>query len=74
VAISGRLLRHFPIAKSLFVLNARERALLFCSAPDSRRGLFLFMKFAPPSKPAGIAAAMKPTTIPDSLIQALMFL
>lgn len=65
VANSGKLLRLFPILKSLFVLSAREPAHLFCSAPDLQRDLFLFMKFVLPSKLAGIAAAMNQTTIPD---------
>jgi hypothetical protein len=64
VAISGRLLRFFPIVKSLSVLNAIEPVLLFCSAPDSLREFFHFMKFAPPSPLAGIALVMNPTTIP----------
>ena len=65
VANSGRRLPCLPALTALPVLNAPEAAVLFCSAPDSRKGLFLFMKFAPPSQPAGITALMKPTMIPE---------
>jgi len=58
-------LRLFPTLKSLFVLNARGPALLFCSALDSPVGFFLFMKFIPRRKPLVITAVMKLTAIPD---------